>query len=98
MSKLKAVLSQLKIVSEKSKSNLYNMRFLLGLFAVFIHSALAAGPCDADSDNCRAVINGSACFNEFMASGNKNSMLNCLAGTDGAATPQQKVREGVCPN
>lgn len=76
------------------------MRASFGLLAIFVSTIFAApapsGPsdtCDVNSDNCRAVINASACFNEFMSggSGNKNSVLNCLAGTDGAATPTQKV-------
>lgn len=48
-------------------------------------------PCDVESDACRAVINASACFNEFMSGSNKNSVLNCLTGTEGAQTPTQKV-------
>ncbi|KUJ18628.1 uncharacterized protein LY89DRAFT_732181 [Mollisia scopiformis] len=67
------------------------MRFSLGVFAVFIIPALADGPCDVNSDSCRAVINASACFNEFMSGGNKASILNCLAGTDGAASPKDKM-------
>ncbi|CZR63198.1 uncharacterized protein PAC_13095 [Phialocephala subalpina] len=67
------------------------MRISLGLFAVFVSFALADGPCDPNSDSCRAVINASACFNEFMSGGNKNSILNCLAGTDGAGTPTAKM-------
>ncbi|KAF4625689.1 hypothetical protein G7Y89_g12471 [Cudoniella acicularis] len=67
------------------------MRVSLGLFAIFVSSALAAGPCDANTDSCRAVINASACFNEFLSNGSKNSILNCLAGTDGAGTPKDKM-------
>ncbi|KAI1855939.1 hypothetical protein JX265_012022 [Neoarthrinium moseri] len=69
------------------------MRVFIGLVSLLACSVLADGPCDVMSDSCRAVINASACFNEFMAGGNKNSMLNCLAGTEGSATPQQKVSE-----
>lgn len=69
------------------------MRIVLSLLAVFATSALADGPCDVESDNCRAVINASACFNEFISGGNKNSILNCLAGTEGNATPTEKVRK-----
>lgn len=69
------------------------MRIILSLLAVFASSAIADGPCDVESDDCRAVINASACFNEFISGGNKNSILNCLAGTEGDATPTAKVRE-----
>lgn len=68
------------------------MKIQTSLFLVFISSALADGPCDVNSDSCRSVINASACFNEFLSFGNKNQVLNCLTGTDGTATPQQKVR------
>lgn len=72
------------------------MRVFLGVFAILVSSVLAADlPCDVQSDNCRAVINGSACFNEFMSAGNVNSILNCLAGTEGSATPKQKVCRGL---
>ncbi|KAH6671871.1 hypothetical protein B0J14DRAFT_82349 [Halenospora varia] len=76
------------------------MRFTFGIFAVFVSTALAgplstlavdAGPCAVNTDACRAVINASACFNEFMSGGNKNSILNCLAGTDGTQTPTEKM-------
>jgi hypothetical protein len=71
------------------------MHISLSLIAAFLPVILAAGPCDVESDNCRAVINGSACFNEFLAQGNKASILNCLAGTDGAATPTVKVWQNI---
>lgn len=69
------------------------MRFQTSLLLIFISSALSDGPCDVNSDSCRSVINGSACFNEFLSFGNKDQVLNCLAGTDGTATPQQKVKQ-----
>jgi len=71
------------------------MHASLSLVAMFVTSALAQSlPCDVDNDNCRAVMDSTACFNEYMAgNGNKNSVLNCLVGTDGSATPAGKVRE-----
>lgn len=77
------------------------MRFSVGLVAIFISCALSAptadvptaGVCNVDSEGCRAVMDGTACFNEVgAASGAKASMLNCVTGTDGASTPTQKVR------
>lgn len=68
------------------------MRILFSLLAIFVASALADGPCDAESDNCRAVINASACFNKYMASATKANILSCLKGTDGTDTETQKVR------
>lgn len=68
------------------------------LFALPILSAAAQDlPCDVESDNCRAVINGSACFNKYLAGGGGNTrlVLSCLAGTEGSATPQQKVRSSI---
>lgn len=69
------------------------MRIELCMFWGLASLVLADGPCDVESDNCRAVINASACFNEFMSGGNTNSILNCLAGTEGDATPTAKVRD-----
>ncbi|TVY84839.1 hypothetical protein LSUE1_G000587 [Lachnellula suecica] len=67
------------------------MRISVTLFTIFLSSVFAAAlPCDVESDNCRAVINASACFNEYM-SGSASTVLNCLAGTDGAATPKVKM-------
>ncbi|KAF7536272.1 hypothetical protein G7054_g4696 [Neopestalotiopsis clavispora] len=74
------------------------MKVPISFTLLLLGSALAADlPCDVESDSCRAVINGSACFNKFMAggNGNKNSMLSCLTGTEGSATPQQKVRPRI---
>ncbi|POS78201.1 hypothetical protein DHEL01_v203417 [Diaporthe helianthi] len=68
------------------------MRIQPSLMLVFISSAMADGPCDVNSDSCRSVINASPCFNEFLSFGNKNQVLNCLTGTDGTATNQQKVQ------
>ncbi|CAG8979616.1 hypothetical protein HYALB_00012593 [Hymenoscyphus albidus] len=67
------------------------MRISFSILAIFVASALADGPCDVESDNCRAVINASACFNKYMAGGNKANILSCLKGTDGAATETQKM-------
>jgi hypothetical protein len=71
------------------------MRISLGVLAIFASCALAATTpvCDPNSDACRAVMDGTACFNENNAStGSKNAILACLTGTDGAGTPTQKVR------
>lgn len=75
------------------RQNIVKMRISFSLLAVFIASALADGPCDVESDNCRAVINASACFNKYMAGGNPNkaNVLSCLKGTDGTDTETQKV-------
>lgn len=68
------------------------MRVSFGFVAIFITSALAADlPCDVDAENCRAVMDATACFNEYMSGGNKNTIMNCLVGTDGAGTPKEKV-------
>ncbi|KAK6855866.1 hypothetical protein PG995_008017 [Apiospora arundinis] len=67
------------------------MRAFLLFIALPILSSAADLPCDVESDNCRAVINGSACFNKYLAGGgNTRLVLSCLAGTEGSATPQQK--------
>ncbi|KAK6834825.1 hypothetical protein PG987_009519 [Apiospora arundinis] len=67
------------------------MRTSLLFIALPILSSAADLPCDVESDNCRAVINGSACFNKYLAGGgNTRLVLSCLAGTEGSATPQQK--------
>jgi hypothetical protein len=79
----------LQIKSNQILQGVFEMRISAAVFAIFVSSALAAGPCDPDSDSCRAVINASACFNEFM--GNKNSILGCLTGTEGSASPKDKV-------
>ncbi|KAH6646244.1 hypothetical protein BKA67DRAFT_97096 [Truncatella angustata] len=68
------------------------MHISLYLFSLLFCSVLADGPCDVMSDSCRSVINASACFNEFLAGGgNKDPVLNCLVGTDGSDTPEQKM-------
>ncbi|KAK8058523.1 hypothetical protein PG994_008971 [Apiospora phragmitis] len=69
------------------------MRTSLLLLALSFLSTAADLPCDVESDNCRAVINGSACFNKYLAGGGGNTrlVLSCLTGTEGSATPQQKI-------
>jgi len=76
------------------------MRFSFGFLALTATCALAsplsttvaAGICDVSTDGCRAVMDGTACFNEVGAgSGSKASMLACLTGTDGTGTTTQKV-------
>ncbi|KAG4442374.1 hypothetical protein IFR05_002152 [Cadophora sp. M221] len=62
----------------------------LALFTLFTSSAFAA-VCEVNSDNCRAVINASACFNKYMTGTNVNNILGCLTGTEGAATNKEKM-------
>ncbi|KAL2070815.1 hypothetical protein VTL71DRAFT_13841 [Oculimacula yallundae] len=64
--------------------------FPLALITLFTTTIFAA-TCDVNSDNCRAVINASACFNKYMTGSNVNNILSCLTGTEGAATNKVKM-------
>ncbi|PVH82170.1 hypothetical protein DL98DRAFT_586847 [Cadophora sp. DSE1049] len=64
--------------------------FSLTLLAIFTSSAFAA-VCEVNTDNCRAVINASACFNKYMTGTNVNNILSCLTGTEGTATNKEKM-------
>ncbi|KAH7355109.1 hypothetical protein BKA65DRAFT_535397 [Rhexocercosporidium sp. MPI-PUGE-AT-0058] len=64
--------------------------FTLALLTLFTSSTFGA-VCEVNSDNCRAVINASACFNKYMTGGNVNNILSCLTGTEGTATNKQKM-------
>jgi hypothetical protein len=83
--------SSLQIQHSHPRTQL-KMHIYFSLIAIFLPIILADGPCVVDSDNCRAVINASACFNKFLGQGNKANVLSCLAGTEGDATPTVKVR------
>ncbi|KAK0119691.1 hypothetical protein ONS95_011127 [Cadophora gregata] len=65
----------------------------LTLFTLVTSSTFAA-VCEVKSDNCRAVINASACFNKYMTGTNVNNILSCLTGTEGTATNKEKVGVG----
>ncbi|KAG4422005.1 hypothetical protein IFR04_004864 [Cadophora malorum] len=64
--------------------------FSLTLLTLFTSSTFAA-VCEVNSDNCRAVINASACFNKYMTGTNVNNILSCLTGTEGTATNKEKM-------
>jgi len=73
--------------------------FSLTLLTLFTSSTFAA-VCEVNSDNCRAVINASSCFNKYMTGTNVNNILSCLTGTEGTATNKEKVFKprlsGIC--
>lgn len=42
------------------------------------------GPCDAYSETCRPVLQANACFAEFVRSGTKEQVLQCVDDQDEA--------------
>ncbi len=61
------------------------MKVSLGLFTLLVTVALSqtVPDCTADmvaSDDCAAVIDANACYNEFRFSGTQT--LSCIAGKD----------------
>lgn len=78
--------------TQTNKAHEVKMRiaFSPALLTLFTSLAFAA-VCEVNSDNCRAVINASACFNKYMTGTNVNNILSCLTGTEGAATNKEKV-------
>jgi hypothetical protein len=47
------------------------------------------GPCDADSETCRPVLQANACFAAFIRFGTKEQVLQCVDDKDAAKAEEE---------
>jgi hypothetical protein len=55
-------------------------------FSLTITGILADGPCDAWSDDCREMEQGSACLAAFVTRGSVSDVLRCVGPDEATAT------------